>query len=373
MGSRGSLEADSTNPDESRLPSLSTPTAVAKLAAIVEDKLKELEHEPISFAALPSRERVLALVLVLASAAFLAAPVRLVIILSSVASYSIERLVHRRIDMLRAAEFTSRLRSAWTDLRSLKFYYSEVREPPSRAINLIRTHRDASWKLIPINLLVVGDVVQISPEDTPGVRCRPLSDEPRAARDLYVVTEAPLKRQLFFLRPLKAAGHGSWGREAELLSKQVHVLVIVALLARPLVCNVHQEFVLSMMFVLLTLSPLWGLIFFCYGNARVIALAEILQKSKTPYTENEDVDEFDEDAPPPTKDIYIHPGEILRKIWEALVPSTFVAGGGSAIFWSYELVDNFARVSVLCYLDREGLIANVPLVPPLLAGPSFLS
>lgn len=349
-----------TDSDKFRLTSLSTEAAVSKLILIIDGKLEELKNCHTKGASSPSQERLVVLALVLFSAVYLPFGWRLVILAIIILLVSIEKILYWRIDSLRDAEFISRLESIRLELQFSELQYTEVREPPSGAINLLRVHRDDSWKLIPVNLTVEGDVVQISPEDRTGICCRRLFEEPGAPEDLFVVSEAPLRQQLSFLQSLRNHHCGTCGHEARAVCNYTCIFLIAVMLTRPILHGLvvlpdsYAHFMFSMTMGLVVLSPVWDVIFFCYSNARVIALTEVLQKSKTPYMEAEDVDEFDEDAPPPTKNVYIHPIEILRKIGEAFFPS-----GGGLIFWSYDLAEHFARVSVLCYSDREGPIANV--------------
>jgi hypothetical protein len=58
----------------------------------------------------------------------------------------------------------------------------------------------------------------------------------------------------------------------------------------------------------LTLPSLW-LIARSFGNAQVLILFEALQISKTEYEDEDDVDEFDAEAPPPTKDVDLNPSK----------------------------------------------------------------
>jgi hypothetical protein len=48
-----------------------------------------------------------------------------------------------------------------------------------------------------------------------------------------------------------------------------------------------------------------------FGNAKILALFESLQQSHTPFDDDADVDEFDEEAPPPTKNITVTKGNIV--------------------------------------------------------------
>lgn len=63
----------------------------------------------------------------------------------------------------------------------------------------------------------------------------------------------------------------------------------------------------------LTLPSLW-LIARSFGNAQVLVLFEALQISKTEYEDEDDVDEFDAEAPPPTKDVELNPSKYTPTI-----------------------------------------------------------
>jgi hypothetical protein len=54
-----------------------------------------------------------------------------------------------------------------------------------------------------------------------------------------------------------------------------------------------------------------GLMARTFGNAKILALFESLQQSHTPFDDDADVDEFDEEAPPPTKNITVTKGNIV--------------------------------------------------------------
>ena len=58
---------------------------------------------------------------------------------------------------------------------------------------------------------------------------------------------------------------------------------------------------------LIPILPFTGILMWvvmrAYGNAKILALFEQLQQSTTPFDDRDDVDEFDEEAAPPTKDV----------------------------------------------------------------------
>jgi hypothetical protein len=273
-----------------------------------------------------------------------------------------EMILERHIGILRATEIPQRLRHLTEELELRGLEYGEVKEPPSGAINLIRVRRDHHWSLLPVNLLVTGDIVQASPDDDLGVACAKRPDV-GSTTDLVQIQETPIFRQLEIIASLQRTCP-LWEDEWKRIAHFLYVLEILYALTRFALDSlgiynpkIHQNTVpLVLLIVHLLLSPIWKIIFASYGTARIISLAEVLQKSKTPYLEAEDVDEFDEEAPPPTKDIYLNPLDIAKK---ALLSFSLKFNG--FLYWQSDLVDSFASVSVLSFLDREGPIANVKI------------
>jgi hypothetical protein len=54
--------------------------------------------------------------------------------------------------------------------------------------------------------------------------------------------------------------------------------------------------------------PIFWLIVRSFANATLLVLFETLQISKTEYEDDDEVDEFDAEAPPPTKNVHLHSG-----------------------------------------------------------------
>ncbi len=277
-----------------------------------------------------------------------------------------EIFLDRRIRSLRRGELSRRLRAIGSELQSRGMEYGTVREPPSRAIVLVRVHRDDLWRMIPANLLVVGDIVQVSPGEHLGIAAKPLlNGDP----SLFSIEENPLERQLACLaEKAKLASSSACvkvtaeARNIAMLSSRIHFVMTAILLTFLWLSTSGMEagsplpldlFLYAALGSFIFQSPLWATLFFIYANARLIALVDVLNKSSTPYTEAEDVDEFDEEAPPPTKDIYLDVATIVRNIWFAFNGGS----GGSCLFWMYDLGQAFGAMSVISFMDREGPIA----------------
>lgn len=264
--------------------------------------------------------------------------------------FFVEFVVDIKIQFLKGAELKQKLRSIYQDFSAKGLEYMEVKEPPSRAISLLRTWRRNQWRLISPNLLAKGDVVQCAPDEDIGVESAPL-DIPELAPDLFEIRETPLEKQL-----ITALRDGTINQKFPVLDAIrllfdglffASFLIVTCLGRQPVHCW-------GLFCVAILGSPLLKLVYDIYGNARLLSLVEVLQKSKTPYLESDEVDEFDEEAPPPTKDIYLD----LRHIF-TVAARAFSQELDVFLFWGVNLVQDFAKVSVLSFVDREGPIAMV--------------
>ncbi|KAG9296240.1 hypothetical protein G9A89_014832 [Geosiphon pyriformis] len=101
-----------------------------------------------------------------------------------------------------------------------------------------------------------------------------------------------------------------------------------------------------------TFPTLW-LIARSFGNASVLVLFEALQKSKTEYEDDEEVDEFDADAPPPTKNIHLERGAVWNKFLYLLTK-----WDRSSFTRSANLFESLGSTTVICSVDREGTISS---------------
>ncbi|CAM0141394.1 unnamed protein product [Umbelopsis sp. WA50703] len=102
----------------------------------------------------------------------------------------------------------------------------------------------------------------------------------------------------------------------------------------------------------LTLPSLW-LIARSFGNAQVLVLFEALQISKTEYEDEDDVDEFDAEAPPPTKDVELNPNAVWSRFCSLLTKWDKLS-----LTRSTNLFESLGSTTVICCLDKEGTISN---------------
>ena len=129
-----------------------------------------------------------------------------------------------------------------------------------------------------------------------------------------------------------------------------------------------------------TFPTLW-LVVRSFSNATVLELFEALQISKTDYEDDDEVDEFDAEAPPPTKNVHLDRGMvngrrlkhkssiILLKygscylLFIAAVWNKFryllTQWDLSALPRTNNLFESLGSTTVICSLDREGTISSV--------------
>ncbi|KAI9596057.1 hypothetical protein BDF19DRAFT_439502 [Syncephalis fuscata] len=98
------------------------------------------------------------------------------------------------------------------------------------------------------------------------------------------------------------------------------------------------------------------------ATARLITLFELLQASDSAFEEREEVDEFDQEAPPPTKEVHVKFVSLLRKMFSLLRGKE-----QRYLTRSVDIIASLGRMTNVCALDREGtLCASVPTLNQLL-------
>ncbi|KAF9179828.1 hypothetical protein BGZ50_006662 [Haplosporangium sp. Z 11] len=96
-----------------------------------------------------------------------------------------------------------------------------------------------------------------------------------------------------------------------------------------------------------------------YTNATILVLFNTLQISKTEYEDEQDVDEFDVEAPPPTKNVTIESKEVWKRFWRLLTRwGNSRQDFDDGLTRSTNLVESLGGITVICSIDKEGTIAT---------------
>lgn len=135
-------------------------------------------------------------------------------------------------------------------------------------------------------------------------------------------------------------------------------------------------------------SPILYFFWWICGTSYLSLLTAQLIRSETPFRETstgedgeggEVEDEFDEDAPPPVKNIRIESWRVFFKVISVLFHGFFKSkrGGSSSSssdgsaddyfngilhIWDGDVIEALGLTSVLCFVDREGPISNVKII-----------
>ncbi|ORX90788.1 calcium ATPase [Basidiobolus meristosporus CBS 931.73] len=103
-------------------------------------------------------------------------------------------------------------------------------------------------------------------------------------------------------------------------------------------------------FLPLSFPTLW-LLARSYGNAKILSLFEALQISKTDFEDEED--EFDAEAPPPTKDVELSRAAVWNRFWSLLTK-----WDRTSLARSTNLLESLGSTTVICSIDKEGTITS---------------
>ncbi|KAJ1718945.1 hypothetical protein LPJ53_006196, partial [Coemansia erecta] len=287
--------------------------------------------------------------------------------------------VVRRDARLAAGEVAGRVRVARGMLERWAGGAAELRGGPEDE-GVFGVWRDGAWRRLPVLLLAAGDLVrpaaggqqqQQQPVALPeGVAVRPAAGRP----GLLVVAETPLAR---------VAGRlGGRRRAVSLVARQalrvlrlvllalLPLLLLAALLGSALAYALARRrqgrsaaglesiggAVASVLLPFAAAGALWPaywLLACSLGSARAVALFDALRRSTTSYEDTADIDEFDVEALPPTKDVHVGLRSVLRRMlcmWRASDCRNLSRGTA--------LVETLGGVTVICTVDRAGTLAE---------------
>ncbi|KAJ2161097.1 hypothetical protein GGF46_001768 [Coemansia sp. RSA 552] len=332
--------------------------------------------------------------------------------------------VIRRESALEEGELDQRLRAVAAELRAWRVGgYADLRTPQLPTVTTYMALRDGSWRDVPTLLLVAGDIVALAyGEAAPcavrlrganqtlerGDRLMPLAmrsqealstqalatswDPQRAGhaamagRVLFVVDDTPLRSHL----QLIAKHHRRTGRSVLqnqiavvvrlLVARVLPTLVAVALVANAVIYGLASarggragmgvEAILGKTiyvvfpFACTCLWPVFWIATRIFAGASEVVLFDALQQSKTDYEDMEDIDEFDAEALPPTKDVRVGGEAIWRHVRWAWTNCDH-----RNLSRSSNLAETLGTVTVICSIDKEGTIAEPFCTPEQIVVP----
>ncbi|EPZ35375.1 Rho GDP-dissociation inhibitor domain-containing protein [Rozella allomycis CSF55] len=254
-----------------------------------------------------------------------------------------------------------------------KLDYQEIRIPfGTRSVDCIRVIRDNQVYVIPSVLGVAGDTIEMAYGEIACCKMRLMTD----TKDSVFNSREFILEKGEYLKPDSLCSfYGSRDKMSQLSGRYKFVLMetpFVSVLSETLKCKRPEPLLEYQLFkqfdvvwvlyypwlVCFPLFPFSFLITFyvfkAYGNARISILFEVLKKEKTPY-ELYDLgeDEFDIEAGPPTKDVVLPFNQVLKKVLKL----TFFKDKQS-LTNSTHLLESLASVSVMCFVDKIGVLTH---------------
>lgn len=88
-----------------------------------------------------------------------------------------------------------------------------------------------------------------------------------------------------------------------------------------------------------------------FGTAKVLVVFDRLQQSTAPFDDVAGVDEFDEEASAPIKDVEVSTGDIFKKSWSVLTRREPIL--------TSSLLSSLSSINVVSYVDREASLTTV--------------
>ncbi|KAJ2824844.1 hypothetical protein IWW50_003134 [Coemansia erecta] len=287
---------------------------------------------------------------------------------------------------LEAGELDGRLRGVARELRGWRGGYADLRLGPQPTVTTYTVRRDGAWRDMPTLLIAKGDVVRLAAGDVVPCAMAVCATGASLAQGEQLKADAPV---LCWARetPLQAhveriaRHHRRTGRSV--LQNQVravaHVLATrvlpsvgaAALASNVVIYGVVDKARLMGVEVILgqtaaavfpfACAALWPVLWVAartYASACSVVLFDALQRSKTEYEDMADIDEFDVDALPPTKDVRVGARAVvthMRWLWAECDHRNLSR--------SSNLAETLGAITAICSIDKEGTIAE-PLCTP---------
>lgn len=230
----------------------------------------------------------------------------------------------------------------------------------SSATSYTRVIRDGKIRLICLNLLVPGDFVVLLPgEKSFSFACQPLNllIPSHQKKTLGLTTESTVVQVEEFPMTQVLEDQLKCPRRSRfifaMLQEKLQSILSLGIIFGCLKIN------FSVPLIILS-SPILHFIWWLIGSCYLSLLADQLIRSDTPFAETAqdslDLDEFDEDAPPPVKNIKIAWWRVGVEVMKRLFGRE--GRGGILRPWDGDVIEALALTSVLCFTDREGPISN---------------
>ncbi|KAJ2438038.1 hypothetical protein GGF42_008431, partial [Coemansia sp. RSA 2424] len=302
---------------------------------------------------------------------------------------------------LEARELDERLRAVAREIRAWTGTYGDLRTtPPLPTVATFLALRDGRWRDVPTLLLVEGDVVGRECVDGAsasigGVEVERISADgisvdgadKSGKMALFVVRAPPLRAHLALIaqhhrRAARSVLQNQAGAVARLCVLRVlpaaAVVAVAAAAAQAATTSVAGGAAAAVVeavagrtaHVLLPFAcaAAWAVLWVCGRvacTARVVAVFDALQRSKTEYEDTADIDAFDVEALPPTKDVAVGARAVAaraRWLWAHCDYRNLAR--------STSLAETLGNVTVICCVDREGTIAEPLRVPEQIVVPA---
>lgn len=230
---------------------------------------------------------------------------------------------------------------------SASFKYSSFSELRNESLHLLRVKRDGDVIELPDILLVRGDSVYVDSEKE-FQRISKLTEPdgenlglfPRFVT-LHTSKFVPFLRECVSRRELKT----NWIDSKVNIMRRCLIYVMLLALIVAAIRRRCAEFFASCWYFFVFYPVPWVFWLRCYANSRIIVLWELLKHSQNPY---DDIDEFDENEPPPTIDLYVPLRRILYTMY--LFVREQIVG--------FDLCDNLSLSSFVAYTDRCGTLCD---------------
>ncbi|KAF9123590.1 hypothetical protein BGX30_001345 [Mortierella sp. GBA39] len=307
--------------------------------------------------------------------------------------------IHRRDLQLRGREVKDRVQGVILELETIRVQPGqELKIPSIPSVSTVRVIRSGIVRTLPSNLIVKGDLVEMVYGDA--APCNVLCTLSKhgvwqkrhhelQGRYTFEVLETPLEQILHTALDPTPRPNSLIQKQLLVISRIIFFKVVMAIALLALAINLlryvlkevlqlghpsqgPEQLLALPIYAVLPLLPLSlpTLLQFskAFTNATILVLFNTLQISKTEYEDEKDVDEFDVEAPPPTKNVDIARKEVWKRFWRLL---TRWGNSGQdfddGLTRSTNLVESLGGITVICSIDKEGTIATAfPAVEQLL-------